>query len=85
VTTVLATRAPWFVAGPLIGLLIVLLLWITNKPLGALGGYIEFDEWVTRVRSTLGWRAVFVVGVMVGGPLSAGVGAGWHPTLARIV
>ena len=81
-TTVLATRAPWFVAGPLIGLLIVLLLWVTNKPLGALGGYIEFDEWATRARSALGWRAFFVLGVVVGGMLSAVAGAGWHPTFA---
>jgi uncharacterized membrane protein YedE/YeeE len=81
-TTVLANRSPWFVAGPLIGLLIVLLLWLTNKPLGALGGYIEFDDWVTRARPALGWRAFFIGGVMVGGTLSASVGTGWHPTLA---
>jgi uncharacterized membrane protein YedE/YeeE len=79
---VLASRAPWFVAGPLIGLLIVLLLWVTNKPLGALGGYIEFDDWATRARSTLGWRAFFIIGVVAGGTLSALAGPGWRPTLA---
>ena len=80
--TVLATGAPWFVAGPSIGALIVLLLWLTNKPLGALGGYIELAEWVTRARPALGWRAFFIMGVTAGGMLSALAGPGWHPTLA---
>ena len=80
--SVLAARAPWYVAGPMIGLLIVGLLWVANKPLGALGGYIELDEWAIRKRSDVGWRMVFVIGVIVGGFLSAIVGSGWHPTIA---
>jgi hypothetical protein len=82
VLSVFAARAPWSVAGPLIGLLIVGLLWVTNRPLGALGGYIELDEWAMRQRSDVAWRTVFVVGVIVGGFVSAIVGSGWHPTMA---
>jgi uncharacterized protein len=77
---VLTTRAPWYLAGPAVGLLIVLLLWLTNKPLGALGGYIEFGEWATRKRAAVGWRTVFIVGVIGGGFLSA-VSTGVRPTL----
>ena len=78
---VLQNRAPWYVAGPAIGFLIVLLLWMANKPLGALGSYIELDEWATRRRADVGWRTVFIAGVIVGGFLSA-VGTGSRPTLA---
>ena len=34
-------RCPWYVAGSIIGLLIVRLLWAINRPLGALGGYVD--------------------------------------------
>jgi hypothetical protein len=34
-------RAPWYVAGPLFGLLIGGLRAALNKPFGALGGYID--------------------------------------------
>jgi hypothetical protein len=40
-------RCPWYVAGPLIGLLIVALRATLNKPFGALGGYIELLERIT--------------------------------------
>ncbi len=78
---ILAARAPWYVAGPLIGVIIVVLLWITNKPLGALGGYIELQEWAIRKRPDVGWRTFFILGVIGGGLLSAVGGPGWHPTL----
>jgi len=78
---ILSIPAPWYVAGPLIGLLIVALMWITNKPLGALGGYIELEEWATRKRTGWGWRTFFIVGVVVGGFASALAGGGWQPTL----
>jgi len=78
----LATRAPWYIAGPLVGLLVVLLLWLANKPFGALGGYIEFTEWAARSRRELGWRPLFIAGVIVGGFLSVPTSSGWRPTLA---
>src|ERR1051325_1048503 len=78
----LTTPAPWYVAGPSIGLLIVLLLWMTNKPFGALGGYIEAQEWLTGARPDLSWRTVFIAGVVAGGFLSALTSGGWHATLA---
>jgi hypothetical protein len=40
----------------LIGLMIVLMLWMTNQPFGALGGYIEGVHRLTRKRPDLTWR-----------------------------
>jgi len=78
----LATAAPWYIAGPLIGLLIVLMLWMTNQPFGALGGYIEGVHRLTRKRPDLTWRTVFVAGIVIGGLLSALAAGEWRPTLA---
>jgi uncharacterized membrane protein YedE/YeeE len=77
----LTVRAPWFIAGPLIGLIVTLLLWVTNKPLGALGGYIEFTEWA-RGRLGFGWRICFTLGIVGGGLLSALAGGGRNATFA---
>jgi uncharacterized membrane protein YedE/YeeE len=79
---ILTTPAPWYLAGPLIGLLVVLLLWLANKPFGALGGYIEFTEWAAGSRGDLGWRPLLIAGVVAGGLLSALLSRGWRPTLA---
>ena len=62
---ILSARAPWYLAGPIVGLLIVALLRIANQPLGALGGYIEVEEWARRKRTGAGWRTFFIVGVVV--------------------
>jgi uncharacterized membrane protein YedE/YeeE len=78
---VLIARAPWYVAGPVIGILVTLLLWVANKPFGALGGYIELTEWA-RGRPGPGWRVYFTLGVVGGGLLSALAGGGWHATFA---
>lgn len=79
---IFATRAPSYIAGPVIGLLIVALLWVANRPFGALGGYIEFVEWLTGRASSASWRVFFIGGIILGGLLSALVGGGLHPTLA---
>jgi len=75
----LTLRAPWYIAGPVIGLIVTLLLWVTNKPLGALGGYIELTEWA-RGRPGPGWRIYFTLGIVAGGLLSALAGGGWNAT-----
>ncbi len=70
---------PWYVAGPLIGLVIVLLQWIDNKPLAASASYrhvcaatfpsgipfLNYD-WKSEI-----WNLVFVIGIFIGGFLSA--------------
>lgn len=76
-------RSPWYVAGPLIGLLVVGLMWAVNKPLGALGGYVDIYEWLRRPSTGLSWRAFFFVGIVLGGLLSVLLGgASFSPSLA---
>src|SRR5437879_7357088 len=64
----LLDRCPWFIAGPLLGAVIIGLRATVNKPLGALGGYIEVAEHVTQP-SRLGFSAFLLVGIMMGGAL----------------
>lgn len=59
-------RCPWYVAGPLLGLVIVGLRAAVNKPFGALGGYIELAGNAT-APGRLGFRAFLVFGLTLGG------------------
>jgi uncharacterized membrane protein YedE/YeeE len=60
----------WYVAGPLLGLCVVAVRWLFNARLGATGGYSSI---VTSVRdkTSLDWRAWFIVGVLLGGTVFA--------------
>lgn len=67
---------PWYVAGPLIGLVVPLLLWLGNKPFGVSSGlrhvcaaaapcglpYLRYDWWREG-----GWNLLFILGVLIGG------------------
>ena len=64
----LLDRCPWYIAGPLLGVLIIGLRATVNKPLGALGGYIDVTEHVTRP-SRLGFSAFLLAGIVIGGAL----------------
>ena len=73
-------QGSWYVVGPLLGLLVVALLWVAGKPLGALGGYIDLEE---RLHGGVaGWRVFFLVGILVGGVVFSRAGGGWHATTA---
>lgn len=63
----LRDRCPWYVAGPMIGLLIVGLRATVNKPLGALGGYIDLGL-MPHARE-LSFSACLLVGTVAGGAL----------------
>lgn len=76
-----AQRAPWWVAGPLIGLVIVGLLWVANQPLGAVGAYVELHRYFKQPRGVPPWRVFFLGGLILGGLLSALVAGGVHPGL----
>ena len=59
-------RCPWYVAGPILGVLIVALRAAVNKPLGALGGYIDITQ--HRGRPTrLGFSTFLLIGIVLGG------------------
>ncbi len=59
-------RCPWYIAGPVIGLLMVGLRAVANKHFGALGGYVEISEHGLSPRR-LGFRAYFLLGLVLGG------------------
>ena len=61
-------RCPWYIAGPMLGVVIVALRATANRPLGALGGYIEVAEHITRP-SRLGFSAFLLAGIVIGGAL----------------
>src|SRR5262249_29213952 len=65
-----AHRAPWYIAGPLMGILITGLRGLLNKPLGALGGYIDLVDNVRRP-ARLRFRSFLLGGFVVGGALFA--------------
>ena len=85
----LSSPWPWYVAGPLIGLVVPLLLWLGNKPFGISSNlrhvcaalapcgipYLQHD-W----RREGGWNLLFILGVLVGGFLGGVVFANPEPT-----
>jgi uncharacterized membrane protein YedE/YeeE len=75
---VLLDRPPWFLVGPLLGLVVVAVFATLNERLGVLGGYGELVERATGARPALGWKAWFVVGVVLGGLLFGLAGRGLH-------
>ena len=64
----LLNRGPWYIAGPLLGVVIIGLRATVNQPLGALGGYIDLTEHFTRP-SRLGFSGFLLAGIMIGGAL----------------
>jgi uncharacterized membrane protein YedE/YeeE len=66
----LLDRCPWYIAGPVLGFLIIGLRATVNRPLGALGGFIDVTEHVTRP-ATLGFSAFLLAGIAIGGALFA--------------
>ena len=75
-------RAPWYVVGPLIGLTLVGMLWATNRPLGALGGYIDTWSWLRGPSRKLGFRVLFFLGVILGALVHTVSAGGSTPSLA---
>ena len=63
--------APWWLAGPALGLVIVGLMWTINGRLGVMGGVADTLDTVRRRRPDVGWRSTFLLGVLLGGALFA--------------
>lgn len=59
-------QLPWYVCGPMLGLLIVGLYALTNKPLGASGAYVQSLNVVRRVPLAEGWRVWYFLGILAG-------------------
>ena len=73
-------RCPWYVAGPLFGLLIVGLRAVLNKPFGALGGYIDLAT--PRSSARPGFRIPMLLGIVMGGAIYAATLGTFTPSLS---
>jgi uncharacterized protein len=83
VPNTLDTPLPWWIAGPVLGLVIVALLGLVNKRFGVLGGVTDMVSGSTEGRGLQSWRVMLVLGIVLGGlaySLAAGApdaGAGY--------
>ncbi len=81
----LASRAPWYVVGVALGLVVVVALVTINQRVGAVGGYSDVVDRLTGRSRSLGWRAWFLLGILggsglfvaLGGSTGAQPGYGW--------
>jgi hypothetical protein len=58
---------PWWIAGPVLGLVITSLLALANKRFGVLGGVTDLVQGSAEGRGFHSWRALLLVGIIVGG------------------
>lgn len=76
----LPDRLAWYIAGPLMGLCVVALYALANRPLGATTAYAQTLAFV-RGRPFERWRVWFFAGLVVGALLAALLGDGLSPSL----
>lgn len=65
--------APWYLIGPLMGLVIAGMYAVTNKHLGVSGSYVQFID-AARRRPIEVWRLWFLAGILLGALAAAVVG-----------
>jgi len=63
----LETTLAWWIAGPLLGLVITSLLALANKRFGVVGGVTDLVQGSPEGKGLGSWRALLVVGLVVGG------------------
>ena len=70
----LADRAPWYVVGLSLGLVVVGVMWTLNQRVGAVGGYTEVVDRMSGRSRSFGWRAWFLFGIVGGSALFIALG-----------
>ena len=65
----LPDRLPWFIGGPILGLLIVAMFALANQPLGASGAYVQTVGLLRGRPGVALWRVWYFVGMFAGGVL----------------
>ena len=70
-TTAVETPLPWWIAGPILGLVIISLLGLANKRFGVLGGVTDLVQGSSEGRGLRSWRALLLVGIVLGGLIYA--------------
>ncbi len=63
----ISSTLPWWIAGPLLGLVIVTLLGLANRRFGVLGGVTDIVRGSEEGRGLRSWRALLVIGIVLGG------------------
>ncbi len=74
---VLPDRLPWFVAGPVLGMLVVGLFLVANQPLGASGAYVHTMKAARGDTDRVIWRVWYFAGIFAGGLLATVLGSGF--------
>lgn len=70
----LADRAPWYVVGVALGLVVVGVLATLNQRVAATGGFSDVVERLSGRSRTFGWRAWFLFGIVAGSGLFVALG-----------
>ena len=65
--TTLEATLPWWIAGPVLGLVIVSLLGLANKRFGVVGGVTDLVHGSAEGKGLGSWRALLVAGIILGG------------------
>jgi uncharacterized protein len=81
----LVDQAPWWLAGPLLGLCVVAMFGTINQRLGVMGGFSDVVERLSEGSLRIGWRGSFLLGLIGGAAAFAlvskrdltGDGYGW--------
>jgi uncharacterized membrane protein YedE/YeeE len=73
----LPDRLPWFVTGPLLGLLVVGLFVVANQPLGASGAYVQTLKAARDDHDVVVWRVWYFGGIFLGGLVATVLGPGF--------
>lgn len=63
----LESTLPWWIAGPILGLVIVSLLGLANKRFGVLGGVTDLVHGSSEGRGLGSWRVLLLIGIVLGG------------------
>jgi uncharacterized membrane protein YedE/YeeE len=62
----LDSTLPWWIAGPVLGLVIVSLLGLANKRFGVVGGVTDLVQGSSEGRGLRSWRALLLLGIVLG-------------------
>lgn len=77
----LPANIPWYIVGPLFGLVVAGMYAVTNQPLGASGSYAQVTDRILGKPVKEPWRVPYMGGVIIGGFLATlvtgGHFAGW--------
>jgi len=67
VRTTLDSTLAWWMAGPILGLVIVSFLALANKRFGVLGGVTDLVHGSAEGRGLRSWRTLLLLGIVLGG------------------